>query len=278
MRHLRLRFRAVPRGHTMVTRTGDTKTDGLLIRSVWIRVPPGPQRFARTVNHCPDLWECRRRRPRPAGYRRGHVRTRSRSSADTDVSFFATMETSGSTQTGPTWSWTDLKKPFPALAALAAFVVSAAASQIVACNVHEIGHAAVATPLGWEVDRIRVCAPGGGGVDYAHVGNWAGNLQGYAGGVIAALFLYGVYRGLIARQLRPHRTPWWWAVGLGVVVWIGPQLVLAGMEGSRGPNEDYTELFQTHGAIFYPLLLLSVVVGVLSYTLRWQRQPGRPTS
>ncbi|CAN5763165.1 hypothetical protein BH23ACT4_BH23ACT4_00830 [soil metagenome] len=39
-----------------------------------------------------------------------------------------------------------------------------------ACNVHELGHAVVATALGWRVETINLCLPGGGSVGYSHVG------------------------------------------------------------------------------------------------------------
>ena len=55
------------------------------------------------------------------------------------------------------------------------------------------------------------------------------------------------------------------------VVWpVGIQLVLAGMEGSAGPGEDYRELFQELPLVFFPLVLFSVVAGVILYVWRWR--------
>lgn len=136
---------------------------------------------------------------------------------------------------GSRWTLGQLKNPKILVTVLLVFPASLFASQLVACNVHELAHAVVATSLGWEVDTIQLCAPGSGSVTYAHVGTWAANLQGYAGGAIAAALLYLVYSRLIAKPSRPLRSPWWWAAGLGIVFWIGPQLVIAVMEGPPVP-------------------------------------------
>jgi hypothetical protein len=179
------------------------------------------------------------------------------------------MERPESVPVGAVWSWSDLKHPIVALTAVSGFLGSAFVSQVVACNMHELGHAVAAIPLGWEVQRINWCAPGAGSVEYAHVGDWAWNLQGYSGGVVAALLLFGAYQRLFAKDARPLEKPWRWAAGLGVVLWIGPQLVIAVMEGSAGPNEDYTELFRTRGSVFVPLILVAALTGVGLYIRRW---------
>lgn len=102
---------------------------------------------------------------------------------------------------------------------------------VAACNVHELSHAAVATLLGWQVDRLNLCLPAGGSVEYAHVGAWFGNLQGYAGGLLAAALLVGVYFVVFARRERPLAGPKWWAAGLGMVLPVGPQVVNGLLEG-----------------------------------------------
>jgi hypothetical protein len=78
------------------------------------------------------------------------------------------------TEALPAWHWRDLKRPLTLLTAIIGFAVSAPASLVVSCNVHEIGHAIVATPLGWEVEHINLCLPGGGSVEYARIGTRAG--------------------------------------------------------------------------------------------------------
>jgi hypothetical protein len=157
------------------------------------------------------------------------------------------------------------------LAVVATFVAATILAQLGGCNVHELGHALVATLLGWEVELVNLCTPAGGSVVYSRVGNWAGNVQGYAGGLSAALFLFAVYVLVFARRSLPRRSPVWWAAGLGTVVWIGPQLVIAVMEGTAGPGEDYTERFREHPLVFVTLVILAAVVSAAVYVLRWRR-------
>lgn len=167
----------------------------------------------------------------------------------------------------PAWSRSDLKRPGPFLAAIAGFVITAPVATVIACNVHEIGHGAVATLLGWEVERIDLCLPTGGRVVYAHVGTWAGNAQGYAGGLIAAAFLVGVYLLAFARTARPLRGPGWWFAGLGLVLPVGPQIANGVLEGAVGPGEDYTQLY---ALVLPPLVGVAMVAGATWYAWRWR--------
>lgn len=174
------------------------------------------------------------------------------------------------------WSRSDLKRPGLLLAAIAGFVITAPVATVVACNVHEIGHGAVATLLGWEVERVDLCLPTEGRVVYAHVGTWAGNLQGYAGGLIAAAFLVGVYLVAFRRKARPLRGPGWWFAGLGLILPVGPQLVNGVLEGAVGQGEDYT---QKYGSLLPPLVAIAMLVGVGWYVWRWRvvwRTPNAP--
>lgn len=150
-----------------------------------------------------------------------------------------------------------------------AFAVALIASGLAACNVHELGHVLVSVPLGWEVETVSWCTPGAGSVEYSRVGVWAGNLQGFAGGVLAALFLAGAQWVILGRRERPRRSPELWALGLGMVVWIGPQLVIAVMEGMAGPNEDYTDLFRASPWTYVPLVILAGLVGPVIWARRW---------
>jgi hypothetical protein len=138
---------------------------------------------------------------------------------------------------------------------------------VVACNAHEVAHAATATVLGWEVERIDLCLPAGGSVVYAHVGTWAGNLQGYAGGFGAALLLGLVYVLLFNRGARPLRGPGWWFAGLGLVLAIGPQVVNGVLEGAVGQGEDYIEKY---AGVLAPLVLIATVAGAALYAWRWR--------
>jgi hypothetical protein len=168
------------------------------------------------------------------------------------------------------WNGSDLKRPLTAIGALATLVGVGFISQLASCNVHELGHGIVATALGWKVERINLCLPGSGSVEYSHVGTWAGNAQGYAGGVAAALFLFALFAFVFSRQRLPLRNSLWWAAGLATVVFIGPQLVIAVVEGGAGPGEDYTERFAESPEVFVPLLVGSALLVAAAYTWRWR--------
>jgi len=107
------------------------------------------------------------------------------------------------------------------LAAYAGLVISTPVATVVAKNVHEVGHGAVATVMGWEVEPIDLCLPTGGRVVYAHVGTWVGNLPGYAGGFLAAILLSGVHLLAFHRRARPLQGPKWWFAGLGLILPVG---------------------------------------------------------
>jgi hypothetical protein len=171
----------------------------------------------------------------------------------------------------PEWDRSRLRNPATLLAFLATFAATVFLAQVSGCNVHELGHALVGSLVGWEVEMVNFCAPAGGSVIYSRVGNWVGNVHGYAGGLSAALFLFGAYVLIFARRSLPRRSPVWWAAGLGTVVWIGPQLVIAVMEGTAGPGDDYTELFWEHPLVFVTLVILAGVVGAVVYFFRWRR-------
>ena len=114
-------------------------------------------------------------------------------------------------------------------------------------------------------------------MEYSHVGVWAGNLQGYAGGFLAAAFLITIYLVVFVRESRPLRSPAWWGAGLGVVTPIGPQIVNGLLEGMAGPGEDYTVRFAT---LFPPLMVVALAVVVVGYVWRWRVvwRPSRPES
>ena len=174
------------------------------------------------------------------------------------------------------WSAADLRRPAPLLGAIVGFLVGVAVAMVAGCNVHEVGHVMVAVPLGWEVDRLHLCLPGGGGVEYGHIGTWAGNAQGYAGGVAAAAFILAVYVAAFARPRVPLRGPGRWAAGLGAVVPAGPQLVIGALEGAAGPGEDYTQRFSELPVL--ALLVVSMVAAPAAYLWRWRAVWTRTTS
>jgi hypothetical protein len=153
------------------------------------------------------------------------------------------------------------------LVAIAGFVIAAPVATVMARNVHEVGHGAVATILGWEVERIDLCLPTGGRVVYARVGTWAGNIQGYAGGFLAAVFLVGVYLLAFHRGAKPLRGPGWWFAGLVLVLPVGPQLVNGMLEGAVRPGEDYTQLYAW---ALPPLVIVATVATATIYVRRWR--------
>jgi len=179
------------------------------------------------------------------------------------------MGTATAAKSLPAWHRRDLRRPSTLLAAIVAFCLSAPAAIVVSCNVHEIGHALVATPLGWEVERINLCLPFGGSVEYARIGTWAGNLQGYAGGFIAAAFLMSFYAFALARPRRPLRGPTWWAAGLGIVIWVGPQMLIGILEGVAAPGHSYADDFRDAPAL-YGLVVVSVLSGALFHVWLWR--------
>jgi hypothetical protein len=156
------------------------------------------------------------------------------------------------------------------LAVISAFAPTAVLAQIVSCNGHELGHALVATALGWEVERVNLCLPAGGSVDYAHIGTWAGNAQGYAGGAIGGAILALAYGATCERRRLPYRSPGWWAAGLGIVLWIGPQLLIAVLEGSAGRGDDYTDAFSEAPALLLPLVGSALAAGPAVFLWRWR--------
>lgn len=182
------------------------------------------------------------------------------------------------------WDRSDLRHPWAFLSLVVTFALVMPAAVSASCNVHEVGHAIVGRTVGWEVERINLCLPFGGSVEYGDQPRWAGNVQGYAGGLFGAGFLVAVYAAAIARRRRPLQSPAWWAAGLGVVSPVGIQLVLAGMEGSAGPGEDYEELFQDFPLVFFPLVLFSLAAAVSLYVWRWRvvwsrdRDPARSSA
>lgn len=167
----------------------------------------------------------------------------------------------------PAWTRSNLNGVGPALVAVASLVATTLVATVAACNVHEIGHAVVATMLGWEVDRIDLCLPAGGGVIYSHVGRWAGNLQGYAGGFIAAIALLVAYSFIFARRARPLAGIGWWFAGLGLVLPVGPQIAIGILEGAVQPGEDYT---QKYAGMIPLLVVVGYVAAAFVYSRRWR--------
>ena len=63
--------------------------------------------------------------------------------------------------------------------------------------------------------------------------------------------------------------PGWWGEGLGVVVWVGSQILLGLLEGGAGPGEDYTEVIGSNSGLFLGLIGVAAVTGVAGYVRQW---------
>lgn len=167
--------------------------------------------------------------------------------------------------------WADLRRPLTAATAVAAFVLTLPLAVMGSCNVHELGHAAAGSAVGWEVDRVVPCLPTGGHVQY-RVSHAAGDaVESWAGGLVGALSLLLIY-GLISRRGRPLRSPLWFACGLGLTVPIGIQLAIAGLEGTADLGVDYTDTIAARPGLFLPVLLLSALAGPALHTWWWVRR------
>lgn len=151
------------------------------------------------------------------------------------------------------------------------FVLTLPLAVVGSCNVHELGHAAAGSAVGWEVDRVVPCLPTDGTVRYRSSTTSGDALESWAGGLAGVLSLLLAY-GLISRRGRPLRSPLVWAAGLGLTVPMGIQLVIAALEGTAGPGVDYTDTIAAQPHLFLPVLLLSAVAGPAIHTWWWVRR------
>ncbi len=168
------------------------------------------------------------------------------------------------------WSVASLRRPTTALAVVATAFAIGALAVIVSCNAHEIGHAAVGTALGWEVDRIILCLPGGGEVRYRSSSPRGDAIEAWSGGIVGALALATAYTGLVARRSGPLRNPLLWAAGLGLSLPIGPQIVIAALEGTSG-SDDYRETIAGAPALWGGVLALAATAGPTAHGWIWRQ-------
>jgi hypothetical protein len=170
-----------------------------------------------------------------------------------------------------------LKRPRSLLAFIAGLLVSVPLSLNASCHVHEIGHALTATALGWKVDRINLCLPAGGSVRYASTpgGNWVDVAESYAGGIVGAAFLVSLYLAAFFVPKTPLRGPAWFGAGFGPLLWIGPQIVVAIVEGNVR-SRDYGELLEENPALSVSLVLLTMLTGGAVHLWLWRSlwRPG----
>lgn len=178
---------------------------------------------------------------------------------------------------GAGWSLRDLRRPATLVVSVLALVGAFFATQVVSCGVHEFSHAIVGTAGGWKVDRVVLC-PGDARVVYASsTDTWINYAESYAGGLVAAAFVLGVYWLVFARRDRPRRGPVWWAAGIGVLVVAPPQLIIGLLEGmvSTG-GRSYSEVLNANPPLWLSVIGASMLAVAALHVWHW-RPAGRTT-
>ena len=167
------------------------------------------------------------------------------------------------------------------LAAVAGLLVSVPLSLNASCQVHEIAHALTGTAFGWKVERVHLCQPTGGSVEYASTsgGRLADAAESYAGGVAGAIFLLAVYVLVFYVARTPLRSPAWYGAGFGPVLWIGTQLMVGLAEGSIR-DRDYGQVLDANPALTVSFtvgtMLAGAAVHIWLWRAVWRRQPPQP--
>lgn len=167
------------------------------------------------------------------------------------------------------WSLADLVSPVLAVTVLLTIAISVPIATVVSCNAHEVGHALTGTAFGWEVARIVPCAPTGGEVIYRTSTIHGDALESVSGGVAGAFVLVLVYVVALHRGSLPLRVPIAWAFGLGLVVPVGPQVVIAILEGATRES-NYGDTISAGAGIWIPVLLISATIGPIVHVWRWR--------
>lgn len=168
-----------------------------------------------------------------------------------------------------TWSLRDLARPVVAVAVVVTVTVSAPMAVMFSCNVHEVGHALTGTAFGWEVERVVPCAPTGGEVLYRTSTTRGDALESWSGGLTGGFVLIVIYFIALRRGSRPMRSPVAWAFGLGLLVPVGPQLVIAFLEGTNRES-SYADTISASAGVWVPAILISAAVGPAWHLWRWR--------
>jgi hypothetical protein len=177
---------------------------------------------------------------------------------------------SAEVQSVATWCAADLWRPRLAIPVVGAALGTTALAFVFSCNVHEIAHAAVGTAFGWEVDRISLCLPDGGAVHYRSSLARGDTVESWSGGLGGAASLISAYVGLIARKARPLRQPLLWAAGFGLLLPVGPQVLIAALEGTSGAA-DYTESISDSPILWGSALVVAMSLGPVAHWSMWRR-------
>jgi hypothetical protein len=162
-----------------------------------------------------------------------------------------------------------------AAAALFLFVlISTVASVFVGCASHELGHAAVGTALGYELEAIEIC-PGSASVSWAasSLAPIDTTVEAWAGGIVAAGVLAGAYIVVIGMARRASNGRVWWALGLPLPAVAAVELLLGIMEGYT--QGRYGELIAGSQVIWIPVIGLAAVVGAGVHLALWRSHRRR---
>jgi hypothetical protein len=153
-------------------------------------------------------------------------------------------------------------------------LISTAASVFVGCATHELGHAAVGTALGYEVEAIEIC-PGSASVSWAasSLAPIDTTVEAWAGGIVAAGVLAGAYIVVIGMARRASNGRVWWALGLPLPAVAAVELLLGIMEGYT--QGRYGELIAGSQVIWIPVIGLAAVVGAGVHLALWRSHRRR---
>jgi hypothetical protein len=113
-----------------------------------------------------------------------------------------------------------------AFAAVLSFSVALIVAGVGGCNIHELGHLITGRIAGVPIEDVIWCTPGNGRIVFAYQEPaWVG----YAGGLLAAAVLIGLYSIIIRPRLASLN---WRLAGVAVLGTALSQVIVAVLEGS----------------------------------------------
>jgi hypothetical protein len=152
------------------------------------------------------------------------------------------------------------------IAAVLSFLAALIASGVGGCNIHELGHLITGRIAGVPIEGVIWCTPGNGRVVFAYQEPaWVG----YAGGLLAAAVLVGVYMTVIRPRLDDRN---WRAAGVAVLGTALSQLIVALLEGSD-PQRYASLQDDTAGLIAVAVVPLILAAFAQSRYLRRRNSP-----
>ena len=147
------------------------------------------------------------------------------------------------------------------LGGVLAFLVALVISGVGGCNIHELGHLITGVAVGVPVNDVIWCVPANGRIVFAYQ---EPALVGYAGGLLSALVLAGLYWSIIRPRLGSFGL---WMAGVAVMGTAISQLIVAILEGSSPVR--YAELQDS--ATGLAVVVVVPLVAVASIQFWWQR-------